>query len=130
MRLLTPIAPGLPTYEISISKAINSHSTQSLTCGGAARVQPYLTAGFGLMKFIPTKQALDFATNPVNEAIYKSGALRRDDEVVFNYGGGVKFHVSSYFGLRFDVRGLVLLKNPTFGLPVPTMAEYTLLRRT
>ena len=38
-------------------------------------------------------------------------------EVAFNYGGGVKVHISPRFGLRFDVRGLILPHNPTFRLP-------------
>jgi hypothetical protein len=118
VRLPTPIAPGLPTYnfhqqshEVSLDPVFNLRPRGS-------RVQPYVTAGFGYFNFIPTKQALDFATNPVNVAIYQSGNLRRSDlQVAFNYGGGVKFHVSQYFGLRFDVRGVILPKNPTFGLP-------------
>lgn len=117
VRLVTPIAPGLPSYnfneqshELSLDPVFNFRPRGS-------RVIPYVSAGPGLIRFIPTKQALDFATNPVNEAIYQSGFLKRDQEVVFNYGGGVKFHLSRYFGLRFDIRALTLPRNPTFGAP-------------
>jgi len=117
VRLVTPIASGLPSFnfrqqdhQLSLDPVFNLRPRGS-------RVQPYLTAGVGIMKFIPTKQALDFATNPATVAIYQSGALGRSTEVAFNYGGGVKFHVSRYFGLRFDVRALTLPSNPTFKLP-------------
>lgn len=115
--LLTPVAPGLPAFifgqqdhQLQLDPVFNFRPRGS-------RIQPYVTAGPGLIEFIPTKQALDYATNPANVAVYQSAYLRRDMEVAFNYGGGVKFHISPYLGLRFDFRGVTVLKNPTFGLP-------------
>ncbi len=115
--LVTPIAPGLPSFifgqqshQLQLDPVFNFRRRGS-------RVQPYVTAGPGLIRFIPTKQALDFATSPTNAAIYQSAYLRQDTEVAFNYGGGVKFHISPYLGLRFDVRGLTVLRNPAFDLP-------------
>jgi hypothetical protein len=115
--LVEPVAPGLPSYRFYVeSHAASLDPVFNLRPRGS-RIQPYVTAGFGFINYIPTKQALDFATNPANVAIYKSGALHRDFETAFNYGGGVKVHISPAFGLRFDVRGLILPHNPTFSLP-------------
>jgi hypothetical protein len=115
--LLTPIRAGLPSYtfgqqshQLSLDPVINFRPRGS-------RVVPYVSFGPGLMRFIPTKQALDYATNPAVAAIYQSGFLKQDQEVAFNYGGGVKIHVSRYFGVRLDVRGVTLPRNPTFGAP-------------
>ncbi len=115
--LAEPVAPGLPSFrfyeeshEASLDPVFNFRPRGS-------RIQPYVTAGFGFINFIPTKQALDFATNPATVAIYKSGALHRDFEPAFNFGGGVKVHLSPHFGLRLDVRGNILPHNPTFSLP-------------
>lgn len=117
VRLVTPIAPGLPSYNFAQqSHAVSLDPVFNLRPRGS-RVQPYVTAGVGFINFVPTKQATDFATNAANNAIYQTAALRSDLEVAFNYGGGVKVHLSPHFGLRFDVRGLILPKNPTFGLP-------------
>ena len=117
VRLVTPIAPGLPSYNFADqSHGLSLDPVFNLRPRGS-RVQPYVTAGFGFINFVPTKQALNFATNPAENAIYRSASLRKDFEVAFNYGGGVKFHVSPHFGVRFDVRGVILPHNPTFGLP-------------
>jgi opacity protein-like surface antigen len=125
VRLVQPIAPGLPSYDFGQqSHAVSLDPVFNFRPRGS-RIQPYVTAGVGFINFVPTKQAIDFATNPANNAIYHTANLRNDLEVAFNYGGGVKFHVSPHFGLRFDLRGLILPKNPTFGLPsFPTGGEY------
>ena len=68
-----------------------------------SRVRPYATAGVGPIWFTPTKQARS------------QFAVDRSTEFVFNYGAGVKFHLSPHLGLRFDARGLYS-RNPTFGL--------------
>ncbi len=114
---LSAFNSSLPTYNfneqshgVSLDPVINFRRRGS-------RVQPYVTFGFGSIDFVPTKQAKDFATNPANSAIYHTQALRSDFEVAFNYGGGVKFHISPHLGVRLDVRGVILPKNPTFGLP-------------
>jgi hypothetical protein len=117
VRLITPVAPGLPTYNfgqqshaVSLDPVINFRPRGS-------RFQPYVTFGFGSINFVPTKQARNFATDATENAIYQSAALRSDYEVAFNYGAGIKYHISPRFGLRLDFRGLILPKNPTFGLP-------------
>jgi hypothetical protein len=117
VRLVTPIAPGLPSYNFAQqSHAVSLDPVINFKPRGS-RVQPYVTFGFGSINFVPTKQATDFATNAANNAIYQSAVLRSDYQVAFNYGAGIKFHISPRFGLRFDVRGLILPSNPTFGLP-------------
>ncbi len=67
------------------------------------RLRPYVTAGLGPSWFAPTKQAR--ASLPVTTST----------ELAFNYGGGVKYHLSPHLGLRFDARG-VFERNPSFGL--------------
>ncbi len=54
--------------------------------------------------------------SPAVNAIYHSGNLNDNLQVGVNYGGGVKFHLSPHFGLRFDARGF-WSRNPTFDLP-------------
>jgi hypothetical protein len=65
------------------------------------RLQPYITAGVGPSWFIPTKPARAFASTST--------------ELAFNYGGGVKYHLTPHLGLRFDARG-VFEQNPSFDL--------------
>ena len=65
------------------------------------RLRPYLTAGLGPSWFVPTKPARSFASSST--------------ELAFNYGGGLKYHLSPHLGLRFDARG-VFEQYPAFGL--------------
>jgi opacity protein-like surface antigen len=113
--LPTPIGPGIPAYNFYVeSHAVSLDPVINFRPRGS-RVQPYITFGPGFINFVPTKQATDFAV--LENSTYLSGNLHRDFEPAFNYGGGVKIHISRAFGLRFDVRGLILPKNPTFHLP-------------
>lgn len=114
VRLLTPIAPGQPSYifgnqihYIWLDPVFNLRPRGS-------RVQPYVSAGIGAAQFTPTKQAEDQAK--ARDPIFHSGNLNDNLQVMLNYGGGVKFHLSEHFGLRFDARG-VWSRNPTFDLP-------------
>ena len=81
-----------------------------------SRVQPYLTVGVNGIQFTPTSTAKGLARQPLNDALYHSGNLNDNLQVGLNYGGGVKFHLSDHFGLRFDARGF-WSRNPTYGLP-------------
>ncbi len=75
-----------------------------------SRLQPYVTLGVGPSLFVPTKQA---------RAAFPD--LRRSTEIAFNYGGGLKYHLTPHLGLRLDGRG-VFQQNPIFGLAnVPTL---------
>ncbi len=113
--LRTPIAPGLWSYtfgdqihEIALNPVFNLKPRGS-------RVVPYLTAGVGAFQFTPTKKAEQLARTTFNPT-YFSGNLNDNLQVGFNYGGGVKWHISPHFGLRVDARG-IWVRNPTFDLP-------------
>jgi len=80
-----------------------------------SKVQPYVTAGVFGSLFTPSANAI-FNANAPGQAIYDATSLRSNLEAGFNVGGGVKFHLTDHFGLRFDVRDL-LSRNPTYGLP-------------
>lgn len=115
-RIVTPIAPGLPTYNfgdqvhyLALNPIFNMRPRGS-------RVQPYLTVGVGAIQFTPTKQAEQHARLPAVNAVYHSANLNDNLQVGLNYGGGVKFHLSQHFGLRFDARG-IWSRNATFDLP-------------
>lgn len=68
-----------------------------------SRLRPYITAGVGPSWFSPAK------------AERAALAVNTSTVFAFNYGGGVKFHLSPHLGLRFDARGS-FSPNPTFGL--------------
>jgi len=65
------------------------------------RIRPFATGGVGFANFVP----------PGASAIQGGGS----DKFQLNYGGGVKVHVASIFGVRLDVRQYVSPK-PNFGL--------------
>ncbi len=79
-----------------------------------SRLRPFLTAGIGYDWFRPTDEARRFATNPLNG--YHIAQLDDRAQVALFYGGGLKADLNRWFGLRMDLRGL-LLKNPHFNLP-------------
>ncbi|HEY3940580.1 MAG TPA: PKD domain-containing protein [Bryobacteraceae bacterium] len=80
-----------------------------------SKVQPYLTVGVMGVQYTPSNKAEQLASQPVNSALYGAGGLNDNLQVGLNYGGGVKFHLSDHFGLRFDARGL-WTRNPTYNL--------------
>src|SRR5947209_4113843 len=89
-----------------------------------SKVQPYLTVGVNGIQFTPTSDAKRIARDPIHNALFFSGNLNDNLQVGFNYGGGVKFHLSDHIGLRLDARGL-WSRNPTYGLPdFPTGGIY------
>ena len=115
-RLVTPIAPGLPTYNFGNQiQYLALNPVFNLKPRGS-RIQPYLTVGVGAIEFNPTKQAEQHARLAAVNAVYHSANLDDNLQVALNYGGGVKFHLSRNFGLRFDARG-IFSRNATFDLP-------------
>lgn len=115
-RLVTPIAPGVPTYGFDNENfywAINPvfHFTRT-----GSRMRPYVTAGIGAVDFAPTGAAKSLARSPAYEALYNSGTLDGNWKFAFNYGGGIKLHFSQHVGVRLDIRGF-LSGNPTYSLP-------------
>ncbi len=81
-----------------------------------SKVRPYLTIGVSAMNFNPTDTAEGLARMPDNVALYKAQGLSDNLEVAMNFGGGVKWHLTDHFGLRFDLRS-TYSRNPGYGLP-------------
>jgi outer membrane protein OmpA-like peptidoglycan-associated protein len=124
VRFLAPIAPGFPTYNFGNRiHHLALNPVFNFTPRGS-RIRPYVTVGVGAAQFTPTSAAKKFARDPATDAIYHSANLNDNLQVALNYGGGVKFHVSDRFGLRFDARGF-MSRNPTYSLPnYPTGGIY------
>lgn len=111
----SPTAPGLPNYGFgSRLHQFNLNPVFHFTPRGSA-FRPYITAGASAMNFTPTDTAKALARLPENAA-YGAQALNSNLQAGLNYGGGVKYHLTDRFGLRFDVRGL-MSRNPTYVLP-------------
>lgn len=114
------INPGtgrpLPTYSFgSRNYTFGLNPVFNLKPRGS-KIQPYLTVGVDGIQFTPTDTAEGLARNATTNSLYYSGNLNDNLQVGINYGGGVKFHMTDHFGLRFDVRGL-WSRNPTYDLP-------------
>ncbi|HEX4170224.1 MAG TPA: outer membrane beta-barrel protein [Bryobacteraceae bacterium] len=116
VRLVTPIAPGLPSYGFGEQIHYPALNAVYNIKSRGSRFQPYVTVGVGAAQFTPTGRAEAYAREPAVNAIYNSAGLNDNLQVAMNYGGGVKFHLSEHLGFRFDVRGM-WSRNPTFGLP-------------
>ena len=100
VRLVTPIAPGLPSYNFGQQiyyPALNL--VYNFTRRGS-RFQPYVTVGGGAAQFTPTSKAQAYARDPAVNAIYGSAGLNDNLQPALNYGGGIKFHLSEH--LDFD----------------------------
>jgi outer membrane protein OmpA-like peptidoglycan-associated protein/outer membrane protein W len=111
-----PSAIGLATYSFgSRNYAFGLNPIFNLRPRGS-KVQPYVTVGIGATQFTPTDTAKGLARQAATNALYRSANLNDNLQPVLNFGGGVKFHLSDHFGLRFDIRDF-LSRNPTFGLP-------------
>ncbi len=107
---------ALPTYSFgSRNYTFGFNPIFNLKPRGS-RVQPYLTVGVDGIQFTPTDTAEALARTPANNALYHASNLNDNLQVGINYGGGVKFHLSDHWGLRFDARGL-WSRNPTYDLP-------------
>ena len=107
----TPVPPysfGSHNWVFGLNPVLNFRPRGS-------RIQPYVTAGVMGVQFTPSSAA-EFQANTPSAAAYHAGSLNDNLQVGFNYGGGVKWHFTDHFGMRFDVRGLTS-RNPTFGLP-------------
>ncbi|MGA8027342.1 MAG: outer membrane beta-barrel protein, partial [Bryobacteraceae bacterium] len=116
VRLVTPIAPGLPSYDFHEEIHYPALNVVFNLKPRGSKVQPYLIAGVGPIFFKPHQHYEQIAREPAVDAIYHSANLGENTQVAFNYGGGIKFHLSEHLGLRFDARGFYS-RNPTFRLP-------------
>ncbi len=81
-----------------------------------SKFQPYVTAGIDVVQFTPTTGAENRARDPIVNSEFYSANLNDNLQVGFNYGGGIKWHLTDHFGLRLDARG-TWSRNPTFDLP-------------
>jgi hypothetical protein len=78
-----------------------------------AHTRPFVSLGLGGTAWAPSGEAKQVANNPLQ------GNLPGFDtaaEFAFNYGVGLKHHLSDAFDLRGDLRGYIT-RNPTFNLP-------------
>jgi opacity protein-like surface antigen len=123
VRLVTPIKPGYPSYDFSVrNDMIALNPVFNLTPRGS-KFQPYLTIGVGALQFNPTSHA-EAVARSAGAAPFGAQQLNDNLQVALNYGGGIKWHFTDHFGLRFDVRG-VFSRNATFNLPnFPTGGVY------
>lgn len=80
-----------------------------------SKVRPYLTMGVSAMNYNPTDTAEGLARLPDNPPLYKAQGLSDNLQAALNFGGGVKWHLTDHFGLRFDLRS-TYSRNPTYGL--------------
>src|SRR3954451_5820687 len=69
------------------------------------RIEPFLLAGGGALRFYPSNQYINGNPSPFGAA--------RQTSMVFLYGGGVDYRVWKRLGLRLQYRGLIY-KEPTF----------------
>ena len=81
-----------------------------------SKFQPYLEAGVGGVQFTPDPSAEKHARDPIINSSFYTGNLNDNLQVQFNYGGGIKWHLSDHFGLRIDAKGF-WSRNPTYDLP-------------
>jgi opacity protein-like surface antigen/outer membrane protein OmpA-like peptidoglycan-associated protein len=124
VRFLTPVAPGLPTYDFSNRIGYLAFNPVFHFTPRGSRIRPYVTVGVGAAQFTPTDGAKNYARLPTTDAVYRSANLNDNLQVALNYGGGIKIHLTDHFGLRFDGRGF-LSRNPTYNLPdAPTGGIY------
>ncbi len=114
-RLVTPVAPGLPSYDFGSHIWYPTGSVLYHFTSTGSFLRPYVIVGVGPAMFDPTDTAKLFARNPTTNATFGSASLGNDLQVAVNYGAGLKVHLSPHIGLRFQVNGMTS-RNPTFGL--------------
>jgi len=82
-----------------------------------SRLRPYLTAGWGMNRYYPTRDAIRQADGIAasNPALSQLSAFDATTVGTFNYGAGLKWRLTKggAVGLRLDARGLIS-KSPTF----------------
>lgn len=111
----SPLSSGQPRYGFGSRLYQYSLNPVFHFTPRGSKFRPFLTAGVSALNFAPTDTAKALAKLPEN-AIYGAQNLDSNLQPGLNYGGGVKYHLTDRFGLRFDVRG-IFSRNPTYGLP-------------
>ena len=111
-----PVRAGDPNYGFgSRLFQYNLNPVFHFTPKGS-NVRPYVTAGVSALDWRPTDRAIAIGKLPENATRFGATMVRSNLQAGANYGGGVKFHLTDRFGLRFDARAITS-RNPTYGLP-------------
>ena len=95
-----------------------------------SRIRPYVSGGLGWTRFTTTTDARQSIADNPNPAL-RALSFDVNDELTFNYGGGIKFRLnnSGSFGLRVDMRGTIS-DQPTYGLPEGPSTGFTVATGT
>jgi opacity protein-like surface antigen len=101
---LFSIAPD--TYRI-IADIYEYTGDYVLTPFSGKRLQPFLFAGAGALRFSPGNTYIDSFQSSFGE--------RTQTSLAFLYGGGTDYRLGNHLALRLQYRGLVY-KNPDFGV--------------
>ncbi len=78
------------------------------------KFRPFVAAGIGGTWDVLGKNAVKWGEGLPPEAGF--GGFKTDERFQGNYGGGIKYQTSKWFGVRVDVRGFTGIA-PRFGLP-------------
>ena len=114
VRFETPAAPGLPQNDFGHRIYQYSLNPVFYWTERGSKIRPFLTVGISAMYFAPIDSAKGWARSPLNVNLLAQN-LDANVHPAMNYGGGLKWHLTERWGLRFDARG-IWTKNPTFRL--------------
>jgi flagellar motor protein MotB len=114
VRFESPAAPGLPQNDFGHRIYQYSLNPVFYWTERGSKIRPFLTVGLSALYMAPTDSAKGWARSPLNANLYAQN-LDSNINPAMNYGGGLKWHLTERWGLRFDARGL-WTKNPTFRL--------------
>lgn len=114
VRFESPARPGLPQNDFGNRIYQYSLNPVFYWTERGSRIRPFLTVGLSAMYFAPTDSAKGWARSPLNAGLFAQN-LDSNIHPAMNYGGGLKWHLTERWGLRFDARG-IWTKNPTFRL--------------
>jgi flagellar motor protein MotB len=114
VRFQSPAAPGQPQYDFGHRIYQYSLNPVFYWTERGSKVRPFLTVGLSAVNMTPTDSAKGWARSPLNAGLFAQN-LDSNINPAMNYGGGLKWHLTERWGLRFDARGL-WTKNPTFRL--------------
>jgi flagellar motor protein MotB len=114
VRFESPAAPGLPQNDFGHRIYQYSLNPVFYWTERGSKIRPFLTAGISAMYFAPIDSAKGWARSPLNTNLLAQN-LDANIHPAMNYGGGLKWHLTERWGLRFDARG-IWTKNPTFRL--------------
>lgn len=114
--------PGVPGGSPSFGNRLHQFSFNPVLhfTGRESRIRPFVTAGAGWDFFSPTRLAKDKALSTTPPLLF--GALgpialnSLSAKPAYNFGLGVKMHLSPRVGLRVDARDYIV-SPPLFGIP-------------